>query len=263
MGADSNSSKASPEHMARPVRHSGISGPQIAHLRRRERWSQTDLANRLGVHRVTLARWEACLGDPPFGVAEQLMELFKVDHTILFRPPEEHEEDVDSLVRIRDPRLRRIPLAKLQKFTKHALKASGLTLRQLARRVQELTVQRLQDLLDGQKPTVYEIQLLKDRLGALFSPVSSMKKSIQAPTGEGRDASMLIPDAAKASQLVRCLWILKLLSEESLHFSELALMFQVSERQIQRNVRTLREVGVVIETTPRGYALHGQWSLPL
>ena len=74
---------------------------------------------------------------------------------------------------------------------------------------------------------------------------------------------MPIPDAAKTSSSIRCLWILKLLSEEPLHYSELAVVFQVTERSIQRHVRTLREAGAVIEPTPRGYVLHGQWTLPL
>lgn len=74
---------------------------------------------------------------------------------------------------------------------------------------------------------------------------------------------MPIPNIAKTSKTVRCLWILKLLSEGPLHVSELAVLFQTSERQMQRNVRTLREAGAVIEATARGYVLHGQWSLAI
>jgi len=74
---------------------------------------------------------------------------------------------------------------------------------------------------------------------------------------------MPIPTAAKTSRAVRFLWILKLLSEEPLHFTELAILMQVSERQIQRDVATLKEAGAVIETTDRGYNLSGHWVLPL
>jgi len=190
--------------MARPVRISGINGARIAQLRRKERWSQTDLANRLGVHRATLARWEACEGDPPFEVAERLTELFKVHHNLLFLPPEEREvSDSDGLDRIRDPWLRRIPMAKLQKFTRPALKAAGFNLKQLARKVPELPVQRIQELLDGQKPTVYEIQLLKDRLGELFNPISSMKKRIQARTKEDELVALRLQVAELKSSVER------------------------------------------------------------
>ena len=189
--------------MARPPRVSGINGDRIIQLRRRERWTQTDLGNRLGVHRATLARWEAGEGDPPFEVAEKLAELFKVNHNLLFYPPADHEEDAERLDRIRDSWLRHIPLAKLQKFTRPALKASGLTLKQLARKVQELSVQRIQELMDGQKPTVYEIQLLKDRLGALFNPVSSTKKRIQAPTKEDELIALKLQVAELKSSVER------------------------------------------------------------
>lgn len=71
-----------------------------------------------------------------------------------------------------------------------------------------------------------------------------------------------IPVIARTSRPVRCLWILKLLGEEPLHFTELAILFHVSERQIQRDVATLKEAGAVIESTERGYNLRGQYALP-
>lgn len=75
-------------------------------------------------------------------------------------------------------------------------------------------------------------------------------------------ANMRIPDSAKTSKPIRCLWVLKLLSEEPLHFTELAVLFGVSERAIQRDIATLKEAGAVIETTERGYALQGRCVLP-
>jgi len=70
---------------------------------------------------------------------------------------------------IRDPELQRIPLTKLQKNTRPALRAAGLTLKQLARKLPKLPVERLQELMNGQKPTAAEIQLLKENLGADFN----------------------------------------------------------------------------------------------
>ena len=43
-----------------------------------------------------------------------------------------------------------------------------------------------------------------------------------------------VPEAAKNNYTVRCLWILKLISEDNLHLSELAILMGCSERAIQR-----------------------------
>lgn len=168
--------------MARPVRQTGINGSRLRYLRRQEQWTQTDLANRLGVHRATLARWEAGDGDPPYEVADQMAELFKVPPGYLFEvaPVPDHEgENPDGV--ILDPVLKRFPLAKLQKFTKPALRALGFSLTQLARKLPTLSVQRIQELKEGQKPTAYEIQLLRYSLGPDFHPTSSSKNRILAP----------------------------------------------------------------------------------
>ena len=73
---------------------------------------------------------------------------------------------------------------------------------------------------------------------------------------------MRIPEAAKTSKPIRCLWVLKLLAEEPLHFTELAVLFGVSERAIQRDIATLKEAGAVIETTERGYVLNSKCVMP-
>lgn len=155
----------------------------MRHLRRREHWTQTELANKLGVHRATLARWEACEGDPPIETAHRMAEIFRVDVVFLFQsgPLDDHPAEAGP-DRIEDPWLRRFPVAKLQKFTKAALRASGLTLTQISKKVKNLSVQRIQELMDGAVPTVYEIQLLRDRLGSDFNPVSSLRKRILAGT---------------------------------------------------------------------------------
>lgn len=167
--------------MARPVRQTGINGARLRHLRHQQQWTQTDLANRLGVHRATLARWEAGDGDPPYEVADQMAKLFKVPPGYLFEvaPALDYEgENPDGV--ILDPVLKRFPLAKLQKFTRPALRALGLSLTQLARKLPTLPVQRIQELMEGQKPTAYEIQLLRNNLGPDFHPTSSIKNRILA-----------------------------------------------------------------------------------
>lgn len=71
-----------------------------------------------------------------------------------------------------------------------------------------------------------------------------------------------IPLAARNSRPIRCLWILKLLGEEPLHSTELAVLFQVSERQVQRDIGTLKVAGAVIETSERGYHLRVPCVMP-
>ncbi|MBX3169273.1 MAG: helix-turn-helix domain-containing protein [Candidatus Eremiobacteraeota bacterium] len=61
---------------------------------------------------------------------------------------------------------------------------------------------------------------------------------------------------------MRCLHILKLLAEEPLHVSELAILFDVSERAIQRDILTLKEAGAVIDSSGRGYHLRGRCRMP-
>jgi len=51
--------------MARPSLRTGINEIPVRELRRREGWSQGELAEKLAIHRVTLARWESNLVEPP------------------------------------------------------------------------------------------------------------------------------------------------------------------------------------------------------
>lgn len=74
---------------------------------------------------------------------------------------------------------------------------------------------------------------------------------------------MKIPTIAKTCRAVRAVWMLRLLSEEVLHATELAVLFGISERQVQRDILSLKQAGASIATTPRGYQLQGAWRLPL
>ena len=71
-----------------------------------------------------------------------------------------------------------------------------------------------------------------------------------------------LPEEAKTSKTVRCLWVLKYLSEGPIHSTELALLFDTSERGIQRDVATLKKAGAPIETTTRGYVLKAPCVMP-
>lgn len=102
---------------------------------------------------------------------------------------------------ITDPWLKKISLYKLQKYTRPALRALELTPHQLARRV-ELPAARLQELLDGEKPTTQEIQLLRKQLGPDFNPTSILKKRIRM---EPIDLTMCRPNWTPLLQRLMCL----------------------------------------------------------
>ena len=160
--------------MTKTVRHNGINGTRLRKLRRREHWSQAALADKLAVHRVTLARWESNLMEPPPEAAQRMAELFGVDAKSLYMDGPEIEE----VNPITDPFLRPVPLFKLQKYTRPALRALEQSAHQLSQRV-PISSSRLQELLNGEKPTTQEIQLLRTSLGPDYNPTSILKKRIR------------------------------------------------------------------------------------
>lgn len=160
--------------MSKTVRRSGINGSRVRQLRRREGWSQAELADKLAIHRVTLARWESNLVEPPPEAAQRMAELFGVDAKSLFLGEAEIEEENQ----ITDPWLKKVSLFKLQKFTRPALRALEQSPQQLSQRV-PLSSTRLQELLNGEKPTTQEIQTLRDSLGPDYNPTSILKKRIR------------------------------------------------------------------------------------
>ena len=171
--------------MARPVRDTGINGKRLRRLRQKKGWSQVELAEKLGVHRMTLSRWEAGKGDPPIEVAASMSEIFGVDPDWLFEvDPEPRLARDDPSSGIRDDILQHYPLARLQRCTKPALEAMGLTFEELSRRV-ELPANRLQELLNGETPAGHEIQYLRLVLGSDFNPIFTSPKRIRAKNTRG------------------------------------------------------------------------------
>lgn len=163
--------------MARPVRLTGFNGSRLLKLRRQERWSQGELAEKLGVHRATIVRWESALAEPPEGVIAQLVDLFGIPQDWLFRFDEEPVLKKAPLPRVEDDSLKSIPLRKLQRWTGPALQLLGKSATALALKV-DLPIKRIQEILDGHRPTSLEIQLFREGLGADFNPTPTLMKKI-------------------------------------------------------------------------------------
>lgn len=163
--------------MARTARHNGFNGNRLLKLRRQERWSQGELGEKMGVHRATIVRWEAGLAEPPQGVIARLVELFGVPRDWLFRFDVEPTLKQAPVPRVEDDLLKEIPLRKLQRWTGPALQLLGESAHALALKV-ELPAVRIQEILDGHRPTSLEIQLLREGLGADFNPSPKLVKKI-------------------------------------------------------------------------------------
>lgn len=164
--------------MVKTHRLTGFNGARLLKLRRQERWSQAELAEKLGVHRATIVRWESGLAEPPEGTVQQLVQLFGVARDWLFRFEEESLLKPAPISRVEDDLLKGIPLRKLQRWTAPALQLLGKSATSLALRV-DIKVKRLQEILDGHRPTSLEIQLLREGLGADFNPTPTLMKKIQ------------------------------------------------------------------------------------
>ncbi len=163
--------------MARPVRYTGFNGKRLLKLRRQERWSQGELGEKLGVHRATIVRWESGLAEPPDGAVTQLVDLFGVPRDWLFRYDEESVLKKVPLPRLEDESLKNIPLRKLQRWTGPALQLLGKSATGLALKV-DLSIKRIQEILDGHRPTSQEIQAFREGLGADFNPTPTLMKKI-------------------------------------------------------------------------------------
>ena len=155
--------------MGRPVRKIGFSPDRLHEARRAKRLTQKELARLVGVHGVTLIRWEKGLNEPS---PEQLQRLA----VACGRPAAfflgEQVEDHDTRW-LTDPSLAARPLGDLQKRTAAALRgllSSQGDVAQLAR-VAGLPEERMQALVSGASlPFPREIQQLRDAFGELYDP---------------------------------------------------------------------------------------------
>ena len=189
--------------MVRPTRLTGFNGSRLLKLRRQERWSQSELGEKLGVHRATIVRWEAGLAEPPEGVVARLVELFGIPKDWLFRFDDEPMLKKVPVPRVEDDFLKGIPLRKLQRWTGPALQLLGKSAASLALKV-DMSIKRIQEILDGHRPTSLEIQMFREALGADFNPTPTlMKKIATRPDSSQRKIEALEARIDKLSQQVQ------------------------------------------------------------
>ena len=84
-----------------------ILADKIINLRKRERWSQEDLAERLNVSRQSVSKWESAQSIPELEKILQLSRLFCVSTDYLLKDEIEAEEFVDTADEIR---AKKVPL---------------------------------------------------------------------------------------------------------------------------------------------------------
>jgi len=135
-----------------------ILGSKLKWARKKKNFTQERLADLIGVHRITISRWEAHQGRPSLVQTLRLKEI--LDLTL---------DDLSKVHWITDPDLSQIPIPQLQQKTQKALQAFPFS--KLVERAPQLGQSRLQALLCGQVPAPIEIQYLRDCLGRDFLPL--------------------------------------------------------------------------------------------
>lgn len=147
---------------------------QLRRARREKNLSQEELAERLGVHRSTLIRWESGLCAPPKEQEQALSKVLGVPVNWFY------QGDIDPMspTWITDPWLRRTPLPRLQELTAASLKSLKLGAFKLSQ-LTRLTGPRLEELMAGELPTAQEIQQLRDHLGEDFNPTPTLTRKAE------------------------------------------------------------------------------------
>jgi transcriptional regulator with XRE-family HTH domain len=161
--------------MANPYR---IIGKTLRLARKSKGYTQEFLAEAIGVHRVSLARWEKGECEPSMQQAFKLALLLDLELPALLSP---------EWIKASD--LKDIPLKQLQNGTAAALKVFPQD--EILSRVPEIPGPRLQRILQGLAPTAYEIHLFRERLGSKFQPGVRSGPSL-SPESEVQQMMMLV-----------------------------------------------------------------------
>lgn len=149
--------------MSRQPRTCFISGQALRAIRTHHGTTVQGLAEALGVHRMTITRWEKGATQPSPLQILQLSQVLQQDVECFF------DDQDGAQMCIVDHELALVPLDKLQAYTQIALRS--FSMEELQRRANQLAYDRLIRLLEGARPAALEIQYLRDCLGSAFSPM--------------------------------------------------------------------------------------------
>jgi len=174
--------------LKKSTEQSYIFGNKLKWARKKKNFTQERLADMIGVHRITISRWEAHQGRPSLVQILRLKEI--LDLTL----------DLSKTYWITDPDLSQIPIPQLQRKAQKALQAFPLS--KLVDRAPQLGQSRLQALLCDQLPEPIEIQYLRDCLGKDFLPLRPTQPQQQPSPVEFEEQEALIARVTRLENLV-------------------------------------------------------------
>lgn len=99
-----------------------ILADKIIRLRKKNGWSQEELAEKMNVSRQAVSKWESSQSTPDLEKILQLSKLFGVTTDYLLKDEIENEEHADG---ISNPSIRKITLAEANEYLEQRKKASG------------------------------------------------------------------------------------------------------------------------------------------
>ena len=98
-----------------------ILADKIIRLRKKNGWSQEELADKMNVSRQAVSKWEGAQTVPDLGKVLQLSELFGVTTDYLLKDDLENEEFADDAA---DASLKRVTLTEANEFIEWRKSAS-------------------------------------------------------------------------------------------------------------------------------------------
>jgi transcriptional regulator with XRE-family HTH domain len=167
--------------------------------------TQLDVAELLGAHRTSVARWEMTGGDtrPSIKQVKKLAEIFKMDvkwfYGIGGPPPDEPTHVLDE-----DPWLRQVPWEQVQALTGGALRSQGMGIGKLSSAT-GVAVERLRELVKGALPEPAEVLALRKGLGEKFDPTPMVARSLRPASGVPKRVQQLeeLSDSEKVEFLLQ------------------------------------------------------------
>lgn len=98
-----------------------ILADKIIKLRKKNGWSQEELADKINVSRQTVSKWESSTAVPSLNKILQLGKLFGVTSDYLLKDEIDEEEIIDDSC---DPQVKRVSLEEANNYIEHRKKSS-------------------------------------------------------------------------------------------------------------------------------------------